>query len=55
MEKQSEIREELKKKVFKVIQDFNDEVKPYNFTNDDMINVLSSLIKDWTEVGKNNF
>ena len=55
MNKQNENREELKKKILEVIQDFNDDVKPYNFTNEDMINVLSSLIKDWTDVGKNNF
>lgn len=45
----SEIREELKNRIFKVIKDFNDELKPYNFRSDDMINVLSSLIKDWTD------
>jgi hypothetical protein len=41
-------RNQLKEQIFALIQKFNDDVKPYQFTSNDMINVLSSLIKEWT-------
>jgi hypothetical protein len=54
MKKEIEIRKELESRILKMIQDYNDEVKPYRFTNDDMINVLSSIIKEWTDVSEFN-
>ena len=45
----NDYRNQLKRQIFGVIQKFNDDVKPYHFTNDDMINVLSTIIKEWTD------
>jgi hypothetical protein len=46
----NDYRNQLEKQIFDVIQKFNYNVKPYHFTNDDMINVLVKLIKEWTDV-----